>query len=590
MRLEPIHNPPAGDLSSFDQGHQLNLLGNLQLDQEDEPKRGVSRANSVRFDESAIQGHWTRSSGDLIPSRTGSGLGSHPMIDRPSSHKSDGRQSSAGQSIHSASFAPYVRTNSLGLDTSFLLGQHTGPSFEASGPPLAMALLGPVPSIIRCWLDTNYSHETLIYAAICTGSYESLLNLRLVHHLGLENDLQTMEDGKHRIKLPVYLPEAVLQQPSSRSSSPAPQLPALTIEFTVFDQQSYQQKQIEVFLGSDALRAYNADILFSQNSMTLHGDNHSKYSVPLVRPEDQRLFKRLYIANLPDNEGLHLVLNRTVDDRTDFQNDQAPPVNFQRIDEPSKEQAENLRQITSLSGRAPSQQTTSPRSPHPQPPAYVEGIQKIGRNPENVADALAPSYHPKSENLLGNTVSAGLEKNVESSQRATSYDRNRNDQSARRNDEVETPMDSPSLREPPGGVWGSWRRENGTRQEAPNSSSSSGGGYQRAGRPRGMKVLRPSKSSIPSSSAPRPYPNSQPSIGVDTVSVRSRDPAANIEAYVPQPREPRASTSSESKSASGAKETRSGTGQPRSANPVGGASAFSWLNGSQHKRSPATPD
>jgi ubiquitin carboxyl-terminal hydrolase 4/11/15 len=109
---------------------------------------------------------------DLIP-RTGSGMGGHVMSERSYSHKSDGRQSSAGQSVHSMASG---RANSL---TSF------GPTTPQDVPGLAPGLfiLGSVPAIIRCWLNTNFKHDTLLYAAVCSGSYTSYLDFYMIEHL-----------------------------------------------------------------------------------------------------------------------------------------------------------------------------------------------------------------------------------------------------------------------------------------------------------------------------------------------------------------------------------------------------------------------
>ena len=55
-------------------------------------------------------------------------------------------------------------------------------------------------------------------------------------------------------------------------------------------------KPIQVFIGSDVLRAHSADILFSSNSITLFDHNQTKLSIPLVRPEDEASFKSLNIT------------------------------------------------------------------------------------------------------------------------------------------------------------------------------------------------------------------------------------------------------------------------------------------------------
>ncbi|KAH3995279.1 hypothetical protein HBH92_181360 [Parastagonospora nodorum] len=288
----PLQQPTAEHFSNFDD-HPNNIIGNLQLDAEEEPRRvgATSRANSVRFDETANHGHWahaSRSSLDLIP-RTGSGLGGHAMSERSYSHKSDGRQSSAGHSVHSATSG---RANSLtGL----------GPSALMEPPSLAPGLfiLGSVPAIIRCWLDTNFRHDTLLYAAVCSGAYTSTVDFCLIEQLGMQDQITKTDEGLRKIKISVYLPEAVPVMGSSRSNSPAPQLPSVAVEFTIDEGHgtSANPKSIQIFLGSDMLRTHNADLLFSTNQLTLYDDDGCKLQIPLVRPEDERTFKSLAISD-----------------------------------------------------------------------------------------------------------------------------------------------------------------------------------------------------------------------------------------------------------------------------------------------------
>lgn len=255
----------------------------MGLEGEDEPRRGTSRANSVRFDESANHGYYgqTSRSSSEFPLRTGSGLGSHPLTERSLSHRSDGRQSSSGNSHHSA------RTNSLGLESSRIMGSAGSPLI----PPPGLFLLGPVPCIIRCWLTTTFSNDSLLYAAVCSGSYTSVLGYPIIRKLGLE-DLVMQEDDMQWIKLPLYLPEASVHQASSRSGSPAPQVPALTIRFAV-RQADPEDQTIQIILGSDVLRSHNADVLFSQDKIVMVDDERNKISMPLVRPENDTVFKSL---------------------------------------------------------------------------------------------------------------------------------------------------------------------------------------------------------------------------------------------------------------------------------------------------------
>lgn len=257
--------------------------------EEDEPRRGTSRANSVRFDETANQGYFgqTSRSSSEYPLRTGSGLGSHPLTERSLSHRSDGRQSSSCHSHHSA------RTNSLGLETTSRILSSAGSPLI---PPPGLFLLGPVPCIIRCWLTTTFSNDSLLYAAVCSGSYTSTLGYPMIRKLGLE-DLIMQEDDVQCIKLPLYLPEASVHQASPRSSSPAPQVPALTIRFIVRDVDP-NDPSIQIILGSDVLRSHNADVLFSQDKIIMVDDERNKISIPLVRPENDSVFKSL--RTVPD--------------------------------------------------------------------------------------------------------------------------------------------------------------------------------------------------------------------------------------------------------------------------------------------------
>lgn len=260
----------------------------VPLDADDEPRRGASRANSVRFDESAIHGYYgqaSRSSTDL-PLRTGSGMGSHPLTERSLSHRSDGRLSSSGISLHSA------RTNSLGLETSRL-----GSSFSSSPliPPPGLYLLGPVPCIIRCWLTQNFSNESLLYAAVCSGSYVSSLGISMIRKLGLEESI-VHELERSYIKLELHLPEASVHK-APRSGSPSPQLPSVTIKFVVREDHA-EDDAIQIIVGCDVLRSHNADILFSQDKIHMVDDEHNRISVPLVRPENILAFK--YLCTVPD--------------------------------------------------------------------------------------------------------------------------------------------------------------------------------------------------------------------------------------------------------------------------------------------------
>lgn len=303
-----MHMPNEEVFDDLDDQAQ-SMIGSLHLDADDEPTRrgAASRANSVRFDESALHGshfggHNGRHSGDFGPSRPTSGMGGH-ALERSLSHKSDGRHSSAAHSVHSMQSGVSGRASSLGLDTNFSMGGHDDdPPIDIPEPPPGIFYLGSVPSIIRCWLNTNFTSRSLLYAVICTGSQKSTVDFSLIKELDYSTDMRRDADGVYRISLPVFLAEARVTQSNSRSPTPAPQLPSImaTFEVTGLDQPDRTDASgaIRIFIGSDTLRMHSADILLSRNLMTLYGNDRDKLSVPFVRPEDDSMFKNLATTNV----------------------------------------------------------------------------------------------------------------------------------------------------------------------------------------------------------------------------------------------------------------------------------------------------
>ncbi|TVY48435.1 Isoamyl acetate-hydrolyzing esterase-like protein [Lachnellula occidentalis] len=546
----PIQNPSTDVFDDFDDEQGQNMLGSLRLEADEEPvRRGASRANSVRFDISAIQGsNWAQSSsnsGEFGPVRPSSAFGSHPMMERSLSHKSDGRHSSAGHSVHSMHSVPSGRTSSLGLDTNFIIGDQDDDSpLDIPDPPPGLFILGPVPSIIRCWLTTNFSHSALLYADICTGSQRSVLDFSLVKELGLLDQIQKDPTGRHTIRLPIYLPEAIITHPSSSSHSPAPQLPTLTVDFEIVGlaQRNYSDRKnhIRVFVGSDTLRSHNADILFSQNLMTLYGDDRNKLSVPFVRPEDEATFKNLCTANiLPERNELKATA-------ASFTPTESKPKVEVAHDTPSA--LSNKIQPMDPSQRDPlSASTVEPRSP-------FTPISTSESNAPDQASSVKAENHPS--NLSDSEKSHRTESAATEPDPRYSSDSNR--------------------RESAPGIWGSWRQ--GSNNVAENSKEAeTTSGYQRATRGgRSMKVLKPSSKTISSATAPTrsisrtgtPYePPAQGEIRrerqVEKVPLRWESKRIGLE-NIPK--------------------------VPRSENPVGGASAFAWMNPASSKKTSTTAE
>lgn len=484
MIAEAAYHSPTDAFKGFEQGQHHGVMNTM--DAEEEPRRGASRANSVRFDESAIHGYYgqaSRSTSEL-PLRTGSGLASLPLTERSLSHRSDGRLSSSGQSHHSA------RTNSLGLETTSRM-LSSSVSDSPLIPPPGLFLLGPVPCIIRCWLTTNFSNDSLLYGAVCSGSYMSSLGYPTVRKLGLE-DLMTQEEDSRFIKLPLYLPEASVHQSSSRCSSPEPQLPMLTIRFLVRNVDPNDQS-IQIVLGSDVLRSHNADILFSQDKIIMVDDERNKVSIPLVRPENDSVFRSLStVSDTPRAEPL----TRLRQEREPNTNGHAPAG---VIGQPTVNTIR--RQSTSVPASARTSEGEEERKPPSRPSTSHQTIDTSHQQGPIKSQAPAESQP--------NTPTA-----------------------------------------PGAHVWGSWRRE-----AKPDSAASTPATKPIRGRT--MKVLRPTKSSTRISTAQG---------GTDTSTEQLSNNSHNQ--YQSE---------------------NSRLNKQWGSNPVGGASAFGWLNSSQPRQFGTNP-
>ncbi|KAI1755523.1 hypothetical protein F4782DRAFT_408087 [Xylaria castorea] len=559
----PIQMPSSEVFDDFEEQGQ-SLLGSLHLDAEDEPTRrgAASRANSVRFDESALQGsswgHNGRQSGDFGPIRPGSGLGTHGMMERSMSHKSDGRHSSAGHSVHSTHSHHSVasgRGSSLGLDTTFTPGGHEDDSpVGIPEPPPGFFILGSVPSIVRCWLTPNFSHDTLLYADICTGSQKSMIEFSLIKDLDLVDDIHRDLDGVHRIRLHVYLTEATVSHSNPRGHSPAPHMPSLgcTFEVAGMDQPDIAdaRKAIRIFVGSETLREHSADVLFSQNRMTLFSSDREKLSVPFVRPEDHGAFKNIRtMAVFAEKPKLNATARPFV------------------LGEPKKLTAVNvaseLGQAKAVQDEIDSQEVNTPVSEQAsQQPGTADAstVSESGGESERLSKENSVLEHP-----------AIKDKDTQPPARYASSDGTRRASGA-------------------GGIWNSWRQgtaTNGGDQKDTMPLS----GYQPAGRGRSMKILKPTKSTISSSArtgaayepAPPPRSSGEQRRKSQTVTEGSAGSAIRWESK-------RTSIGgAETNAASTNREVRSVSSTPRtSTNPVGGASAFSWMTPPSNPRPPTT--
>ncbi|GAB7345898.1 hypothetical protein MBLNU457_4136t3 [Dothideomycetes sp. NU457] len=526
----PLQHPQSDQFKTFDDDSH-NMIGSLHLDTEEEPRRmgATSRANSVRFDESANQSHWShapRQSMDMM-SRSGREYGGLPLSERASSHRSDGRASS----VHSVRSAASGRASSIN-DT-----------FEPGRSPLDTPLLAPgllvlgtVPAIIRCWMNTNFKHNTLLYAAVCTGSHKSFIDRRMIEKLGFQDRIDTADDGTDTATLPVYLPEAVPHPTSSRSSSPAVQIPSLSVTFTVFETASdlADSPAIQIIIGSDTLRVHNADIFFSSNNLSIFDDDRNKLSIPLVRPEEERCFNVLRTVggqSLPSTADVNVQATPTKD----------PPM-INGLGQSTRSSADRL---SSLASESPSWRKAAepPREPTTADVGASDHEDSAGSRPPSRDSASRPSL------MLG-----------------TKPDMTEGQQ--------DDPRSNPARTGSAPAIWSNWRREGtGATQTSQTDfaspSRSRDAPYQR--KDTGIKVLRPMKSSgrtFSATSMASPSPADGKSRFFDDGKRREDNSKASAETQ---------SATTDAQAKEDQSSSSAGAGGKARSNPAGGASAFAWL-------------
>lgn len=460
------------------------------------------------------------------------------MMERTLSHKSDGRHSSAGHSVHSHHSVASGRASSLGLDTNYAGGDDDSSSFEITGPPVSLYVLGTVPSIVRCWLTTNFAHGTLLYADICTGSQKSVVDSSLLKELDLLDEVERDADGVYRIRLNVYLAEAVATRQESRNGTSTGAVPSMAVAFEITGNEqsgvSGDRKGIRIYIGSDALRSHSADILFSQNTMVLFGNEQERLRVPFVRPEDENAFRHIYTTSItPEKPKLNANATPFVlrDARTSNNGGVVAPSPGTQLDKGEPERPISPVGLDSESHKSEERQATS---------EHGGDIDNHGR------DGNFSETSGRDESSIS-----------ESSRRESSS--------------IST------------GIWGSWRQGAGAGPEGTHRETGPLSGYQPAGRSgRNMKVLKPLKSSSNSARTgaayepPLPPKSSSEGRRKSQVSLNGES-GAGAGAVNRWDVKRSVSSGAELKTQSANQENQKGATLPRSANPVGVASAFSWM-------------
>lgn len=553
------NNQVFDDFDDVDDEQGQTLLGSLHLDADEEPTRrgAASRANSVRFDETTLHGsNWGQSgrqSGDFGPARPSSGLGGSSLMERTYSHKSDGRHSSAGHSVHSFHSVASGRTSSLGLD--MLLGtrdddDESSSPIDIAGPPPGLLFLGSFPSIVRCWLTTQYSHDTLLYAVVCSGSQKSTVDYSLIKELGLLEDARRNMSGILHVTIPVYFAEATVSQSHSRSSSSSQQVPYINVDFEVTGTEHTEfpegRKEIQIFIGSDTLRANSADLLLSQNRMSLfgNGDDRDRLSVPFVRPENESTYKHITTVNvLPEKPKLNATAPEFVSGDPRPQTANIPETN-----DSSMPQSE-----------AGTPGVLSPFSPMTQPGYQAKSMSNSV--PSDSGSERQQREGPLSANVGKENLGQAEEKH----------------------------------RDSVGGIWGSWRQgTSGTSESGQRENGLSG--YQPAGSRggRSMKILKPQKTTSLSSSnragqAFDPAGSTRPTSELRRKSQGAATSLEGLNGGIPAATSTirwenvRRSVSSATpgSAASSSVTTNTPDAKPKApatrSNPIGGASAFSWM-------------
>lgn len=491
-------------------------------------------------------------------------------MERSYSHKSDGRHSSAGHSVHSFHSVASGRASSLGLD--LLLGTRddddsSSSPIDIAGPPPGLLFLGSFPSIVRCWLTTQYSHDTLLYAVVCSGAQKSTVDFSLLKELDLVNEAHGNINGSLRINVPVYFAEATVSQSHSRSSSSSRQVPYINVDFEITGSEqaeaSDNKKEIRIFIGSDTLRANSADLLLSQNRMSLfgNGDDRDRLSVPFVRPEDESTYKHITTLNVvPEKPKLNATAPEFVSGDSQPQTATVP------------DQAE---------AGAPQSEGDTSDVPSPFSPMTTQ----LGYQTKSMSTSL-PS-DSGSERPHKEPIASGVDPSVKENVLQTEENRH---------DSV-------------GGIWGSWR------QGASASGSDSGqrenglSGYQPAGSRTGrsMKILKPQKSaSLSLSLSARTGPAYEPALHTrpNGEPRRKSQGAAPTLEQNPVPTAPpptvrwenvrrSVSVATPGLAPSSTVSTPATESKPRApatrTNPVGGASAFSWMTPGSGGSKPLDP-
>lgn len=533
-----------------------NMMSSLHLDTDDEPRSRAlgasSRANSVRFDETANQNHFSshsaRPSFDY-PSRQSSGYSGLQMAERTPSHKSEGRSTS----VHSLRSLASGRTSSINLDDG------TGDTSPMDTPGLSpgQKILGPAPAIIRCWAERIFKNENAYHVAVGSGSCRSWIDLRLIKKLGVEQAIVSHDDegGLRTMMLRLYFVDGV------HNIKDAPKrvhqgrnndilMPSLELDFCVLENTSSDlaNKAIQIYLGADILQDRQADILFSSQKFTILDNDDKRVSMPIRRPEDVASFNTLRLTGDP------------------------PP----NVSPNTAEVSVPPPDTPYLNGLGRSSTVYTPSTTASPPPAAPPGL------PTNAGKYRPPgalaAEHGSSDSTKQSAAGSDVETRPVSRQSASSrpslslLNTRHDEPSAQPGSQPSTvPASSSSER------WGGWRRD--AASTTPASAAANGGSMDFAAASKGretsyarketgMKVLKPKMANRTFSGST----SASTAIATPSTATASPSDGRTTSRFFPEARS-RGDVDSEARSA---QKENQGLLKASRTNPIGSASAFSW--------------
>jgi hypothetical protein len=565
------------NLDGYEQQQSLALSG-LQLDEVDVPRRGASRANSVRFDDSATTNHWIHDSPGTsdyfqVAQRPSNSIGGYEMTERSSSHKSDNR-SDGRQSLRFFGDGFLSYDGETGI---FRPQTQDSDALDSCLHRSAIPKMGPTPAVIRCWLDVASSFDPLLYAVVCTGSARSAIEMSLVTHLRLQDRVSQTSEGD-KIEVSVYLPDAIMQQ-HSRITGPS-KLPRLTVEFMVLpvpQPKSKDGETIRIFIGSDVIASHMGDILFSQSKILLHVDGR-KVFVPFIRPDAEDSLSDIFTAHSRYYTPKECVPQEC---KVDIGNNRA------KAADSGMESADSRRTQLSVSSPRPiyaghasvirgvaAMEPDFTAKEHPHVPATTaqqgeDSYQTIdtGRPWTASGDSRKPSFGAESLRNFSpqrDTSSSPFEEKME----AEAPPRGRSLTNPYEDSHVTVAKSQQGIK-----VWEGTRKTSMTYsaplKESNGSSTASGVGSYSRGSSRGMKVLRTSKSFSSSSDKANPHPN----IGAE--SSASAGHARNT--FKPAANRGHNRTMSGGDAVHSPQNPKGSLVRAKSSNVVGGATAFHWM-------------